>query len=59
MVHRIGVTHQNADILSRHPLSTCDDNFEARVDHNLIQEITYPSALLAILNANAITIPSQ
>ena len=58
MVHRPRVTHQNADTLSCHPLNTCDDNSEARADHNPIHEITHPSALLAILNANAITAPN-
>ena len=53
------MTHQNADTLSHCSLSTYDDNFEARADHNPVQEITYPSDVLAILNANAITVPNQ
>ena len=58
VVYRPRVTHQNADTLSRHPLNTCDDNFEAKTNHNPDEEIAHPSALLAILNANAITAPN-
>jgi hypothetical protein len=59
VIHRLGITHQNVDIMSRRPLTTSEDFSEARqdFDHILAIHVFYASSYLALLQCNLVEHP--
>jgi hypothetical protein len=59
VIHRPGITHQNADTMSRRPLTTFEDFSEARQDFDHIPTIHVSEAsnYLALLQCNLVEHP--
>ncbi len=59
VIHRPGITHQNADTMSRRPFTTSEDFSEARQDFNQIPivHVSYASSYLALLQCNLVEHP--
>jgi hypothetical protein len=59
VIHRPGITHQNADTMSRRPLTTFEDLLEVRQDFDQIPatHVSYASTYLALLQCNIIEQP--
>jgi hypothetical protein len=51
VIHRINITHQNADTMLQKPLTTSEDFSKARQDFNqiLIVHVSYASNYLTLL----------
>jgi len=51
VIHRLGITHQNANTLSRKRFTSSEDFLEARQDfgHILVIHVSYASNYLALL----------
>ncbi len=59
VIHRLDITHQNADTMSRRPLTTSEDFLEARQDFDQIPTIhvSYASSYLGLLQCNLVEHP--
>jgi hypothetical protein len=59
VIHRPGITHQNADTMSRRPLTTSEDFSKARQDFDqiLVVHVSYASSYLALLPCNPVEHP--
>jgi len=59
VIHRLGITHQNAKTMSQRPLTTFEDFLEARQDFDHIPTIhvSYASSYLALLQCNLVKHP--
>jgi len=59
VIHRPGITHQNADTMSRRPLITSEDFSETRQDFNQIPtvHVSYAFSYLALLQCNLVEHP--
>jgi len=59
VIHRPGITHQNADTMSRRPLTTSKDFSEAKQDFDQIPEVHVSEAsnYLALLQCNLVKHP--
>ncbi len=59
VIHRPGITHQNADTMSRRPLITSEDFSEARQDFDQIPafHVSEASSYLALLQCNLVEHP--
>jgi hypothetical protein len=59
VIHRHGITHQNADTMSQRPLTTSEDFSETRQDFDQIPTIhvSYASSYLALLKCNLVEHP--
>ncbi len=59
VIHRLGITHQNVDTMSRKPLTTSEDFSETRQDFDQIPTIhvSYASNYLALLQCNLVEHP--
>jgi len=59
VIHRPGITHQNADTMSRRPFTTSEDFLETRQDFDQIPTIhvSYASSYLALLQCNLVEHP--
>jgi hypothetical protein len=59
VIQRHGITHQNADTMSRRPFTTFEDFLEARQDFDQIPiiHVFYASSYLALLQCNLVEIP--
>jgi hypothetical protein len=59
VIHRPSITHQNADTMSRRPLTTSEDFLEARQDFDQISavHVSYASSYLALLQCNLVEHP--
>jgi hypothetical protein len=59
VIHRLGITHQNADTMSRKPLTTSEDFSEAKQDFDQIPavHVSYASSYLALLQCNLVEHP--
>jgi hypothetical protein len=59
VIHRPGITHQNADTMSRKPLTTSEDFSEARQDFDQIPTVpvSEASSYLALLQCNLVEHP--
>jgi hypothetical protein len=59
VIHRHGITHQNADTMSRRPLITSEDFLEARQNFDQIPTIrvSHASGYLALLQCNLVEHP--
>ncbi len=59
IIHRLDITHQNADTMSRRPLTTSEDFLETRQDFDqiLVVHESYASTYLALLQCNLVEHP--
>jgi hypothetical protein len=59
VIHRPGITHQNANTMLRRPLTTSEDFSEARQDFDQIPTIhvSYASSYFALLQCNLVEHP--
>ncbi len=59
VIHRLGITHQNADTMSQRPLTTSEDFPEAKQDFDQIPAIhvSEASSYLALLQCNLVEHP--
>jgi hypothetical protein len=59
VIHRPGITHQNADTMSQRPLTTSEDFSEARQDFDQIATIhvSEASSYFALLQCNLVEHP--
>jgi hypothetical protein len=59
VIHRLGITHENADTMSWKPLITSEDFLEARQDFDQIPivHVSYVSSYLALLQCNLVEHP--
>ena len=59
VIHRPGITHQNADTMSRRPLQTSEDFSEARQDFDQISvaQASHASSYLALLQCHLVEHP--
>ena len=55
ILHRPGVKHQNADVLSRHPILSSADHTGARVDHDEITRVAVAQAALSHAQSSFVT----
>ncbi len=58
VIHRLGITHQNVDTMSRRPLTTSEDFSETsrlQLDSNIT--LSYASSYLALLQCNLVEHP--
>jgi hypothetical protein len=56
VIHRLGITHQNADTMSRRPLTTSEDFLEVRQKFDQIptMHVSYAFSYLALLQCNLV-----
>jgi hypothetical protein len=59
VIHRPGITHQNADTMSRRPLTISEDFSEAKQNFDQIPavHVSYASSYLALLQCNLVEHP--
>jgi hypothetical protein len=59
VIHQPGITHQNADTMSRRPLTTFEDFSEAKqnFDQILAVHVSYASSYLTLLQCNLVEHP--
>jgi hypothetical protein len=59
VIHRPSITHQNADTMSRRPLTTSEDFSEAKQDFDqiLTAHVSYASNYLTLLQCNLVEHP--
>jgi hypothetical protein len=59
VIHRLGITHQNADTMSRRPLTTSEDFSKAKQDFDQILEVhvSNASSYFALLQCNLVEHP--
>jgi hypothetical protein len=59
VIHQLGITHQNADTMSRRPFTTSKDFLKARQDFDQIPIVhaSYVSNYLALLQCNMVEHP--
>jgi hypothetical protein len=59
VIHRPGITHQNADTMSQRPFITSEDFSEAKQDFDQVITIhvSYASNYLALLQCNLVEYP--
>jgi len=59
VIHRPGITHQNADTMSQRPLTTSEDFSKARQAFDQIPtvHVSYASSYLALLQCNLVEHP--
>jgi hypothetical protein len=59
VIHRLGITHQNVNTMSRKPFTTSKDLLEARQDFDQIStvHVSYASSYLALLQCNLVEHP--
>jgi hypothetical protein len=59
VIHRLGITHQNADNMLQRPLITFEDFSEAKQDFDQIPtvHVSYASSYLTLLQCNLVEHP--
>jgi len=59
VIHRPGITHQNADTMSRRPFTTSEDFSEAKqnFDQILALHVSYASSYFALLQCDLVEHP--
>jgi hypothetical protein len=59
VIHGPGITHHNADTMSRRPFTTSEDFLEAKQDFDQISivHVSYASSYLALLQCNLVKHP--